>query len=162
MEFSTTFFRRFSRSLAVLLLVLTCWAQAELLVNWECGFEVQIPDTWLRRDLKEQGLKLSSDDVRIDIEPYVGITYANQIQRLHKLTKEEQHMEFKSERDLQIHGVDCHEMIFYRNERYKIYYVFAAGQGGFLWTILSDSTDSPAFMESQGILDSFVITPKQG
>lgn len=160
MEFSNTFYRQLCRSLAILLLLSVGLTQAEVLANWECGFQVQIPDTWLRRDLKGQGLKLASDEVRVDIEPYSGITYANQIQRLHKLTKEKEKMEFKSERDLQINGVSCHEMIFYRDGHYKIYYVFTTGERGFLWTVLSDSTDSPAFLESQDILNSFTVTPK--
>ena len=68
--------------------------QAETLVNWELGFEVDVPDTWLRRELGEQGLKLNADEVRMQVEPYSGITQDEQIKRLHKLTKEDEKYDF--------------------------------------------------------------------
>ncbi len=135
--------------------------QAETLVNWELGFEVDVPDTWLRRELGEQGLKLNADEVRMQVEPYSGITQDEQIKRLHKLTKEDEKYEFKSEKSFTINQVPAHEMIFFKDGEYKIYYVLMAGQRGFLWTIYSDSTDSEAFLEGQDVLASFRVVPKQ-
>lgn len=142
----------------IVMLSLTLGCLGETLVNWENGFEVEVPDVWLRRDMKAAGLKLSSDEVRMQVEPYFGITHNSQIQRLHDLTKKDG-WRFKSEQDLSINGVPAHEMIFFKDGDYKIYYVVMAGERGFLWTVYSESTDSPAFLEGQDIISSFTIKP---
>lgn len=147
--------------LLALWLIMQGAVQAETLVNWELGFEVDVPDTWLRRELGEQGLKLSADEVRMQVEPYSGISQDEQIKRLHELTKEEEEYEFKSEKSFTVNQVPAHEMIFFKNGEYKIYYVLMAGQRGFLWTIYSKSTDSDAFLEGQDVLASFRVMPKQ-
>ena len=49
------------------LLLLTALAPAEVVTNWENGFEVDIPNEWLRRDLGSEGLKLSQDRVRMQV-----------------------------------------------------------------------------------------------
>jgi hypothetical protein len=145
--------------LALFILLCTALAAtAETVVNWENGFEVDLPQTWLRADLKEDGLKLNSEDVSIAIEPYSGLTQDAQIERLHKMAKEDGY-HFKSERSLTINQVPAHEMIFHKDGRYKIYYVLMAGSRGFLWTIRSSATDSEAFLEGQDILSSFRINP---
>lgn len=144
---------------AALLAFLTLSAQAEFLVNWELGVEMYVPDHWLRRDLKEQGVKLSSDQVRMEVVPFYGVTQQAQIQRLHKLTKEEG-FQFKSERSFPLNQVPAHEMVFFKDGEYKIFYVLQAGQRGFLWTVHSRSTDSEAFLEGQEILNTFVVKPQ--
>ena len=141
------------------LLLLSLVAQAELLVNWELGVEMDVPDHWLRRDLKDQGIKLSSDEVRMELEPFSGITQQAQIERLHKLTKEDGY-EFKSERSFPLNQVPTHEMVFFKDGSYKLFYVLQAGQRGFLWTVHSRSTDSEAFLEGQDILNTFVVRPQ--
>jgi len=150
--------REFSK-IVVLLLLLTLGAQSETIVNWANGFEVDVPDTWLRRNMEQAGLKLSSDEVRMQVEPYSGITQDAQIKRLHKETKE-QGYQFKSEKSLTINQVPAHEMIFFKDGHYRIFYVLMAGQSGFLWTIESESTDSEAFLQGQDILASFRIKPQ--
>lgn len=160
MFLSRTRQRIFARTLAVLLSLSICWTQAEVVANWECGFQVEIPDTWLKRDLRERGVRFASDEVKVDIEPFSGITLPNQVARLQKERKAEGY-EFKSEKHFSLNDVPCHEMIFYKNGRYTIYYVLMAAQRGFLWTVQSDSTDSTAFLESQAMLATFIITPKQ-
>ena len=151
---------RFPQALTCTLLVLTLslCCLGEVIANWECGFEVDVPDTWLRRDMKEAGLKLSSDEVRMQVEPFSGISYDGQVQRLHKETKAEGY-QFKTERSYTLNQVPAHEMIFFKDGNYKIYYVLMAGQRGFLWTVLSESTDSEAFLEGQDIISSFLVTP---
>lgn len=152
------FARIFSRTLGVLLLLGMSWAQAEVVANWECGFQVEIPDTWLKRDLRDHGVRFASDEVKVDIEPFRGMTLPNQVSRLQRDRKSEGY-QFKSEKQFTINEVPCHEMIFYKSGRYRIYYVLVAAERGFLWTITSDSTDSPAFLESQDMLSTFIITP---
>lgn len=143
----------------ILSLFLAAPVGAENVVNWEGGFEVDIPDTWLRRDMKEAGLKLNADDVKILVETYSGLSQPAQITRLHEQTKEAGY-HFRSERSFPINQVPAHEMIFFKNGKYKIYYVLMAGQRGFLWTVESESTDSEAFLEGQDILYSFRVQPK--
>ena len=70
----------------LLVVLLTAPAPAEMVTNWENGFEVDIPHEWLRRDLGADGLKLSQDRVRMQVEPYSGITLEGQIERLHEIT----------------------------------------------------------------------------
>lgn len=140
----------------ILLLVCPALAQTETVVNWEGGFEVDVPDQWLRRDLGVDGLKLASERVRMHVEPYSGITLEGQIERLHELTKAEGY-QFKTERSFVLNQTPAHEMIFFKDGEYKIYYVLMAGLRGFLWTVESDSTDSPAFLESQEIIYSFKV-----
>jgi hypothetical protein len=144
----------------LLTLALLCsLASAEVVVNWEGGFEVDLPNSWLRRDLGADGLMLSSDRVRMQVEPYSGITLEGQIDRLHQLTKADRY-EFKTERSFVLNQTPAHEMIFFKNGEYKIYYVVMAGVRGFLWTVESESTDSPAFLESQQIIYSFKVQPR--
>lgn len=143
-----------------LLMLTTLPVQAETLANWELGFEVDVPDYWLRRDMKENGLKLNSDEVRMQVEPFTGMSQQEQIEQLHQSTKAEE-FEFKSERSFTINQVPAHEMIFFKNGKYRIYYVLMAGQRGFLWTIYSESTDSEAFLEGQDVMASFRVKPKQ-
>jgi hypothetical protein len=149
---------------ALFCLLFCCLAQggalADTLVNWENGFEVDVPTTWLRQEGGAAGMKLASDDVRMSIEPYSGITQSAQIERLHKETKE-QGYEFKSERSYPIHEVPAHEMIFYKDGRYLIYYVLMAGQRGFLITLQSEGTDSAAFRQAQDVIANFRVTPSQ-
>lgn len=131
---------------------------AEVLVNWEGGFEVEVPDFWLRRDLQDQGLKLNADDVHMQVETYSGLSQMAQVARLHQETKDAGY-HFRSERSFPINQVPAHEMIFFKDGAYKIYYVLMAGQRGFLWTVTSPSTDSEAFMEGQDIIYSFQVKP---
>ena len=140
-------------------LLLTVPAPAETVTNWENGFEVDIPHEWLRRDLGAEGLKLSQDRVRMQVEPYSGITLDGQIERLHEITKADGY-QFKTERSFVLNQTPAHEMIFFKNGEYKIYYVLMAGTRGFLWTVESESTDSDAFLESQEIIYSFKVQPR--
>lgn len=146
--------------LSILVALLALPLLADTLVNWENGFEVEVPSTWLRHEGKQAGLKLNSEDVKIKIEPYIGVSQAGQIERLHKMYKAQDY-EFKAERDLAINEVPTHEMVFFKDGKYKIFYVMMSGDRGFLWTIDSDSTDSDSFKEGQGILESFRVTPKR-
>lgn len=149
------------RRIYLLLLLCLCqpWpAAADTLTNWELGFEIEVPTTWLRNEGGANGLKLASEDVRIDITPYSGLTQSAQIERLHKSTKADGY-EFKSERSYPIHEVPAHEMVFYRGGRYLIYYVLMAGSRGFLITLRSEGQDSGAFRESQSVIPSFRVMP---
>lgn len=149
-----------SYSLFVLtFLLVSALANAEVVTNWENGFEVDIPNEWLRRDLGADGLKLSEDRVRMHVEPYSGITLESQIERLHEITKADGY-QFKTERSFVLNQTPAHEMIFFKDGEYKIYYVLMAGTRGFLWTVESESTDSPAFLESQEIIYSFKVQPR--
>lgn len=150
----------FTTLLIMALMVSALPLSAETLVNWENGFEVEVPATWLRNEGKQAGLKLNSEDVRIKIEPYSGVDQAGQIERLHKMYKAKEY-EFKAERDLVIHEVPTHEMVFFKDGKYRIFYVMMSGDRGFLWTVDSESTDSEAFEEGQGILESFRVTPRR-
>ena len=143
----------------LLVLLLTALAPAEVVTNWENGFEVDIPHEWLRRDLGAEGLKLSQDRVRMQVEPYSGITLEGQIERLHQVTKADGY-QFKTERSFVLNQTPAHEMIFFKNGEYKIYYVLMAGTRGFLWTVESESTDSEAFLEGQEIIYSFKVQPR--
>lgn len=144
----------------ILVSLLALPSLGETLVNWENGFEVEVPTEWLRYEGKADGIKLNSDDVKIKIEPYSGVTRAGQIERLHNMYKAQDY-EFKAERDFAINEVPTHEMVFYKDGKYKIFYVMESGDRGFLWTIDSLSTDSKAFKEGQIILESFKVTPKR-
>lgn len=137
---------------------LTVSAWADVIVNWENGFEVDIPSTWLRQEGGLAGVKLASDDVKLNIEPYSGVTMQHQIERLHEEAKKD-HYDFKTERTFTLHEVPAQEMIFYKNGRYKFYYVLMAGSRGFLMTLMSDSTDSEAFLEAQDIVMGFKVLP---
>ena len=154
------FSRVLTASVVGFLLLMSSPLRAETLVNWELGFEVDVPDYWLRVNMKESGLKLNSDVGRMQVEPYGGMTQQELVAELHQRTKEEG-FEFKTERSYAINQVPAHEMIFYKGGKYRIYYVLMAGQRGFLWTVLSESTDSEAFLEGQDVLASFRVTPKQ-
>ena len=134
-------------------------ACAEPLVNWENGFEINLPATWLRQEGGAKGIKVASDDVRINFEPYFGTTMAEQIERLHKETKANGY-QFKNERSYTIHEVPAHEMVFYRDGKYLIYYVLVAGHRGFLITLQSEGTDSVAFREAQDIISDFRVKPR--
>lgn len=139
-------------------LLLGALAQADTLVNWQLGFEVDVPTDWLRQEGGANGTKLSSDDVRLDVVPFSGMSQATEIDRLHRETKAQKY-EFKTERSFTIHEVPAHEMIFYRDGRYLIYYVLMSGQRGFLLTLRSEGTDSAAFREAQNIIANFRVTP---
>lgn len=146
--------------LTVCALLMSAPATAETVVNWENGFELEVPETWLRHDGKASGIKLNSEDVKIHIEPYSGVTQGGQIERLHKMYKGQDY-EFKAERDFSINEVPTHEMVFYKDGKYKIFYVMMSGDRGFLWTVDSLSTDSDAFIQGQAVLSSFRVTPKR-
>ncbi len=138
--------------------ILIVSAGADILVNWENGFELELPSTWLRQEGGVDGVKLASDDVKLIIEPYAGVTMKHQIERLHTETKRDG-FNFKKERTFTLHEVPAQEMIFYKNGRYKFYYVLMAGSRGFLLTLTSDSTDSEAFLEAQDIVMGFRVLP---
>jgi hypothetical protein len=146
----------------LLLLLLCLWGatplQADTLTNWELGFEIDVPTPWLRNEAGLEGLKLASDDVRLDIVPYSGLSQAAQIERLHKDTKT-QGYQFKSEKSYPIHEVPAHEMVFYKDGQYLIYYVLMSGSRGFLITLRSQGQDSQAFRESQDIIPTFRVLP---
>jgi hypothetical protein len=131
---------------------------ADTVVNWELGIEVDVPPTWLRHEGGANGLKLASEDVRLDIVPYTGVTQAGQIERLHKETKAAGY-QFKTERSYPIHEVPTHEMTFYKDGKYLIYYVLMAGSRGFLLTLRSEGTESPSFLEAQDIINNFRVLP---
>ena len=95
----------------------------------------------------------------MQVEPYSGITLDGQIERLHEITKADGY-QFKTERSFVLNQTPAHEMIFFKNGEYKIYYVLMAGTRGFLWTVESESTDSDAFLESQEIIYSFKVQPR--
>lgn len=141
------------------LLGLCLTVQAEVVTNWEGGFEVDIPDYWLRADLGSDGLMLNSDEVKMQVEPYSGITLDNQVERLRELAKEEKYR-FRSERSFALNQTPAHELIYSRKGKYIIYYVLMAGDRGFLWTVTSDTTDSEAFLEGQQIIESFNVLPR--
>lgn len=132
--------------------------RADTLVNWELGFEIDVPTSWLRQEGGSNGLKLASEDVRIDIVPYSGVSLSTQIERLHKQTKADGYG-FKSEKSYTLHEVPAHEMVFYKDGRYKIYHVLLAGARGFLLTLQSEGTDSQAFREAQDVISSFRVKP---
>lgn len=147
-----------------LLLLLAAWlsapGKADTVVNWENGFEVQVPTIWLRWEGGAAGMKLALDDVQLEIVPFAGITQAAQIERLHRQSKESGY-QFKTERSLVIQEVPGHEMIYFRQGKYLIYYVLMAGQRGFLLTLRSESTDSPAFLEAQEMITRFRVLPNR-
>ena len=152
---------KFFLAMALVLSTFTGHCSAETVSNLECGFEVDLPDHWLLRDLGPEGLLLSSEEVRQQVEPYSGITLDNQIQRLHQLTKEDGY-QFKQEQSYMLNGNSAHEMIFFKNGKYKIYYVVKSGdEQGFLWTVQSESTDSDAFLEGQSVIDSFRVLSRE-
>ena len=95
----------------------------------------------------------------MQVEPFSGITLDNQIVRLHEVTKADGY-QFKTERSFVLNQTPAHEMIFFKDGEYKIYYALMAGERGFLWTLESESTDSEAFLESQQILYSFKVIPR--
>jgi hypothetical protein len=146
------------RLLGMFFLLLLGVAQADTLVNWQLGYEVDVPPTWLRQEGGANGTKLSSEDVRLDVVPFSGSSQSSEIARLHKETKA-QGYQFKTERSFTVHEVPAHEMIFYRGGRYLIYYVLMSGQRGFLLSLRSDGTDSDAFHEAQDIISNFRVVP---
>jgi hypothetical protein len=141
---------------AILLLSSPLWA--DTLANWELGFEVDVPTVWLRQEGGAAGTRLAYDDVRLDIEPYSGITQSAQIERLHHETKAAGY-QFKSEKSFPIHEVPAHEMIFYKDGKYLIYYVLMAGSRGFLLTLRSEGQDSEAFRQAQDVIANFRVMP---
>lgn len=150
---------RAMRQIVLLFLLLSLSAvQADTLVNWELGFEIDVPTTWLRQEGGANGLKLASEDVKLDIVPFSGLTLTAQIERLHKQTKADGY-QFKSERSYALHEVPAHEMVFYKDGEYKIYHVLLAGSRGFLLTLRSQGMDSEAFKESQAAIGSFRVKP---
>lgn len=151
---------KFRNTLLVFFLACTLLSpsSADVIVNWENGFELELPSTWLRQEGGGEGVKLASDDVKLNIEPFAGVTMKHQIERLHAETKKDG-FGFKKERTFTLHEVPAQEMIFYKNGRYKFYYVLMAGARGFLLTLTSDSTDSEAFLEAQDIVMGFRVLP---
>ncbi len=145
-------------SLLILCLVTVSAVKAETLVNWDLGYEIEVPNHWLRADLGPDGTQLSYDDVKISIEPFSGITMQGQIERVHQFDKEEG-WGFRSEKSFTINEVPAHEIIYERGGKYRVSYVLLSGQRGFLWTFTSEGTDSEAFMEGQKILYGFVVMP---
>ena len=146
------------QSLLVLLVLLSGLAWADTLVNWEIGFEVDVPTTWLRQDGGASGLKLASEDVRLSVEPYFGVTQATQIERLRQQSKAAGY-EFKNEKSYPIHEVPAHQMVFYKSGKYLIYYVLISGSRGILLTLNSEGTDSPSFQQAQDIISDFRVMP---
>lgn len=142
----------------LLVLLLGAVAQADMLVNWELGFEVDVPSSWLRQEGGASGLKLASDDVKITIEPYAGLTLAAEIERLRQQTKQDGY-EFKNEKSYPIHEVPAHEMVFYKDGKYLIFYVLLSGSRGFLISLQSEGTESTAFGEAQTVIANFRVTP---
>ncbi len=138
------------------LLCVSLSAQNESVINWEGGFKLDVPDTWLRRNLRTKGLKLNSDDVQVSIETYTGITQSAQTERLRK-EAESQGYAFKSERAFPINQVPTRELVLQKNGIFRIYYILMAGQRGFLWTVTSPSTDSEAFLEGKKMLSTFRV-----
>lgn len=141
-----------------LVLTLSPAAWADTIVNWEIGFEVTVPSSWLRQEGGAAGVKLASGDVKLDITPYSGATLSEKIESLRKESKADRLL-FKGERSYVLHEVPAHEMTFYRGGRYLIYHVLMAGQRGFLLTLRSEGTDSSQFREAQDVIASFRVTP---
>ncbi len=133
-------------------------ALADTIVNWEVGFEVTVPSSWLRQEGGATGVKLASGDVQLDITPYSGASLSEKIESLRKENKGDRQL-FKGERSYTLHEVPAHEMTFYRNGKYRIYHVLMAGQRGILLTLRSEGTDSPQFREAQDVISSFRVTP---
>lgn len=142
---------------ALLLLFLSAPpALAEQLINNEAGYLVTIPSTWLRWEGGIQGTKLASERVRMKVEPYRGISQAQQAERLIKLSKEQRY-EIRSQKQTTVNFIPTIEIITMKDREYRIFYVLIAGDQGFLWTIDSPDTDSAPYMEGQGILSSFTV-----
>lgn len=142
----------------LLLFLLLGPARADTLTNWDLGFEVEVPTTWLRQEGGLNGIKLASEDVRVDIAPFSDLSQSAKIERLHKDTKAGGY-EFKSEKSYPIHEVPAHEMVFYKGGQYLIYYVLMSGSRGFLITLRSEGQDSDAFREAQSVIPSFRVMP---
>ena len=132
---------------------------AEILTNFEGGFEVDVPDTWLYRDMRRDGIGLNSGEVHMTLQPYSDSSLLEKIKILHSVTKDEGY-KLRSEQSFSFFGVPAHEIIFRRKKRnYRIYYVLKDRDRGFLWTIDSQSTDSREFLEAQQIISSLRIKP---
>lgn len=143
----------------ILTIALPLCASAEPVTNWENGFEVDVPDNWLRRDMREQGLKLASEEVRMDIEPFIGMSMDEKIRMLHMLTKQDGHR-FKNEHSFALNGLPAHEMVFQTRgkcAKVLIYYVIMDEDQGFLITQWSEDTVSQAFKDGQTIINSFQL-----
>lgn len=142
------------------LTAVAAWAEpkTDTITNWELGFAVDIPTTWLRYEGKHDGAKFASEDIRLDVSPFTGMTQSQQIEALRKQAKQDRY-EFKEEKSYPIMQVPAHEMVFYRNGKYLIYYVLMSGQRGFILTLRSDGTDTPAFLEAQSVIANFRVMP---
>lgn len=142
----------------LLSLCLLVSAQAETLTNWELGFEVSVPSTWLRWEGGVEGVKFASGDVKLDVTPFIAGSLAEKITQLHTDTKADGY-QFKSEHSYALHKVPAHEMTFYRKGRYLIYTVVMAGDRGLLLTLRSVGTDSDDFRQAQDVLANFRVLP---
>lgn len=149
--------RYFVFSLLLLLLAPSA-AWADTITNWELGFTVEVPTTWLRYEGGKGGLKLASEDVRLEVTPFGGVTLTTQIETLRQQAKAAGY-QFKEEKSYPIMEVPAHEMVFYKDGKYLLYYVLLSGQRGFLVTLRSDGTDTPAFLEAQDVVSNFRVTP---
>ncbi len=141
-----------------LTLFLSLSSSADTIVNWEVGFEVTVPSTWLRQEGGASGVKLASGDVQLDIKPYTGVSLSEKIESLRKECKADRYL-FKGERSYSLNEVPAHEMTFYRNGRYLIYHVLMAGQRGILLSLRSEGTESSHFREAQDVIGTFRVTP---
>ncbi len=139
-------------------LLLASSSFADTITNWEVGFEVSIPSSWLRQEGGAAGVKLASGDVKLDITPFTGSTLAEKIARIHKERKPEGY-EFKGERSYALNEVPAHEMTFYRDGKYLIYHVLMAGDRGILLTLRSVGTDSEDFHQAQDVISGFRVLP---
>ncbi len=143
---------------SLLAIILTATSNADTITNWEVGFEVTVPSTWLRQEGGASGLKLASGDVKLDITPFNGTSLSEKIARMHKDTKADGY-QFKTERSYTLHEVPAHEMTFYRDGKYLIYNVLMAGDRGILLTLRSEGTDSDDFRQAQDVLAGFRVIP---
>ena len=137
-------------------LIIATQAGAEQLVNQDAGFSITIPSTWLRWEGGIAGTKVASERVRMKVEPYRGVSQAQLAERLIRQAKEQRY-EIRSQKSTTVNYIPTQEIITIKDRIYKIYYVLIAGDKGYLWTIESPDTDSPAYLEGQGILSSFTV-----
>lgn len=142
----------------LLSLCLLISAQADTLTNWELGFEVTVPSTWLRWEGGIEGVKFASGDVKLDVTPFTAGSLKQKVSELHAQSKADRY-QFKTERSYTLHEVPAHEMTFYRDGRYLIYNVLMAGDRGLLLTLRSVGTDSDDFRQAQDVLANFRVLP---
>lgn len=126
----------------------------------ELGFTIELPTDWLSNSRSHAtGLQLAKGDVWIEVTPFLNTDLAQKIESV-RTAERSRESEFKEEKTLTVNQVPCHYMNFYDDGSYRIYFIFAAGQRGFLWLVRSRSTDSEAFLESEKIVNSFRVLPE--